>query len=80
MISLTHYADLVHLDLADALHEAAVCGLTINLHSDPVSPGREDVTEDEALVVGAEDPALVYLTGADEQTGETAAAMAERAS
>lgn len=75
MIPLTNYCDLVHLDADDAIHHAAVLGITLNLYADPENPGREDVDEADAIEAAAVDPSLVYLTGACEQTGETTAAM-----
>jgi len=78
MIPLTNYADLLDHTLADAIHEAATVGLTLNAHASPVDDGGESITEDAALVAGVEDPSLIYITGTDEQTGETAAQMARR--
>jgi hypothetical protein len=62
-IRLTDFADAYLTSIADAIHEAAALGFTLNTHADPVADAQLDVGEDYAVEVAAVDPSLVYLTG-----------------
>lgn len=62
-IRLTDFADAYLTSIADAIHEAAALGFTLNTHADPVADAQLDAAEWYAAEVAAADPSLVYLTG-----------------
>lgn len=47
---------------AAAIKAAREQGYTLNTYADPTAEGREDVSDEYAAEVAAEDPGLVYLT------------------